>query len=90
MARERMVTRTVTSVNYNVMVVDNKTKTVENITVSIPSGDTLSEKARQKALTSAMPEGKLFVQVVSEHMENTLYGMPETEFIRLAKVLPNR
>ena len=90
MARERMVTRTVASVNYTIMVVDTETKTVENIVVSIASGDTMTEKARDKAIKEAIPDGKLFVQVVSQEITETLYGMSEQEFIRLAKVLPPR
>ena len=90
MARERMVTRTVASVNYNVMVVDTESKTVENITVVIPSGDTMTEKAREKAIKANIPTGKIFVQIVSEEITETLYGMSEQDFIRLAKVLPPR
>ena len=90
MARERMVTRTVASVNYTIMVVDSGSKTVENIVVSIASGDTMTDKARDKAIKEAIPAGKLFVQVVSEKITETLYGMSEQDFIRLAKVLPPR
>lgn len=90
MTRERMVTRTIASVNYTVMVVNTEGKTVENIVVSIASGDTMTDKARDKAIKEAIPEGKLFVQVVSQEITETLYGMSEQDFIRLAKVLPPR
>ena len=90
MARERMVTRTVASVNYTVMVVDTESKTVENIVVSIASGDTMTDKARDKALRKSIPVGKLFVQVVSQEITETLYGMSEQEFIKFARVLPPR
>ena len=90
MARERMITRTVFSTNYNVMVVNMESKSVESITVSIPSGDTLTDKAREKALKSLIPEGTLFVSITGETTTETLYGMTEQEFIRLAKVLPPR
>ena len=90
MARERMITRTVVSVNYEIMAVNMETKTVENITVSIPSGDTLTDKAREKAIKASIPEGKTFVSVLSETTTETLYGMSETDFIKLANVLPPR
>ena len=90
MARERMVTRTVVTVNYTVMVVDTGSNTVENVTVSIPSGDALTDKAKDKAIKASLPEGKLFVQVVSQTTTEVLYGMSESDFIRLAKVLPPR
>ena len=90
MARERMVTRTVFTTNYNVMVVNMESKSVESITVTIPSADAMTDKAREKAIKASIPDGKLFVQVVSQNTTEVLYGMPESEFIRLARVLPPR
>ena len=90
MARERMITRTVVSVNYDVMVVDMESKTVETITLSIPSGDTMTDKAREKAIKASIPEGKMFVSITAQSVTETLYGMSEVEFIKLAKVLPPR
>ena len=90
MARERMVTRTVFSTNYNVMVVNMESKSVESIAVTIPSGDTLTDKAREKAIRAMLPKGKMFVSITGETTSETLYGMTEAEFIRLARVLPPR
>ena len=90
MARERMITRTVFTTNYSVMVVNMESKSVENITIAIPSGDTLTDKAREKAIKAMLPEGKMFVSITGETTTETLYGMSEHEFIRLAKVLPPR
>ena len=90
MARERMVTRTVFSINYNVMVVNMKSKSVESISVTIPSADTMTDKAREKAIKAMIPEGKTFVTITGETTSETLYGMTEAEFIRLARVLPPR
>ena len=90
MARERMITRTVISTNYTVMVVNMESKSVESITIAIPSGDTLTDKAREKAIKSMLPDGKMFVSITGETTSETLYGMTEQEFIRLAKVLPPR
>jgi hypothetical protein len=90
MARERMVTRTVVSQELTIMTVNMESKTVENITVSLPSGDTLTEKAREKAIKAMLPENNTFVQVISSELKETLYGMTEQEFIRIAKVLPPR
>ena len=90
MARERMITRTVFTTNYTVMVVNMGSKSVENITIAIPSGDTLTDKAREKAIKAMLPEGKMFVSITGETTTETLYGMTEQEFIKLAKVLPPR
>lgn len=90
MARERLVTRTVFSTNYNVMVVNMESKSVESIAVTIPSADTMTDKAREKAIKAMIPEGKTFVTITGETTSETLYGMTEAEFIRLARVLPPR
>lgn len=90
MARERMVTRTVATVEYICMTVNTTTRQVEDITVSIPSGMTMTEKARQKAITAALPETNTLVQITSETVKEVLYGMTEDDFIKYAKVLPPR
>ena len=88
--RERMITRTVVATEYVCMVVDANSKTVENISVSIPSVEGMSKKHLEEAIRKAVPSDKLFVQTISERKVETLYGMTEQEFIRLAKVLPAR
>ena len=88
MAKKRMVTRTVFSINYNVMVVNMESKSVESITVTIPLADTMTDKEREKAIKAMIPEGKTFVTITGE--TTSLYGMTEAEFIRLARVLPPR
>ena len=90
MARERMVTRTVATAEYVCMTVNVNTRQVEDITVSIPSGMTMTEKARQKAISDALPETNTLVQITSETVKEILYGMTEDDFIKYAKVLPPR
>lgn len=85
-----MVTRTVNSTVFDCMVVDSNSKQVETIQVTISSADTMTDKALDKAIRNAAPTGKLFVQVTSSKQVETLYGMSEQEFIKLAKVLPPR
>ena len=90
MARERMITRTVTSVEYDVMTVDMGSKSVSMDKVSIPSGDTMTDKARDKTIKASLPEGHTFVQITCQTIKETLYGMSEADFIKYAKVLPPR
>ena len=90
MARERMITRTVTAVEYEVMTVDMNSKSVSMDKVTIPSGDTMTDKARDKAIKASLPEGHTFVQVTGQSITETLYGMSEQDFIKYAKVLPPR
>lgn len=88
--RERLVTRTITATEYTCMIVDAESKQVENITVSIPSVESMNSKTLDKEIRKAIPDGKLFVQAIDSKKVETLYGMTEQEFIRLAKVLPPR
>ena len=90
MARERMVTRTVTAVEYEIMTVDIESKSVSMDKVVIPSGDTMTDKAREKAIKASLPEGHTFVQITGQTVKETLYGMTEADFIKYAKVLPPR
>ena len=90
MARERMVTRTVTAVEYDVMTVDMESKSVSMDKVTIPSGDTMTDKIREKAIKASLPDGHTFVQITGQNIKETLYGMTEQDFIRHARVLPPR
>ena len=90
MARERMVTRTVVAVNYTVMVVNITDRSVHDLLITIPSGDILTDKAREKAIKERLTENQMFVSITGETTTETLYGMTEQEFIKLAKVLPPR
>ena len=90
MARIRMITRTVVSTVFDVMVVNQSTMKVEKISVSVASADSLSADKQVEAVKSNLPADYLFVQITGSHTEETLYGMTEEEFIRLAKVLPPR
>lgn len=88
--RERMVTRTVATGNYKVMAVNMDTLKVEDIVVKIPSFNTLSEKNLFTAIQNALPENYKYVMHEATGTEEVLYGMSESDFIKLAKILPPR
>ena len=90
MARERVITRTIVTTEYVCLTVNMDTKQVQEITVSIPSANTLTDKAREKAIKATLPPMNTFVQVMSEKEVEELYGMPEAEFMKYAKRIPNR
>ena len=90
MARERMVTRTIVSVEYTVLVVDMATLKAETIIVTIPSADTMTDKSRDKAIKESIPSGKTFTAVMDSKKVEELYGMTEVEFMKMAKKLPPR
>lgn len=90
MARIRMITRTVVSSVFSVMVVNQSTMQVESIEVSVPSAESMTDAKQIDAVKANLPDGYLFVQITAKREQETLYGMTEEEFIRLAKVLPPR
>ena len=90
MARERMVTRSVFVGVYDVMTVNMNTLQVETLKVEIASANSMKEKQLKDAIENAVPEGYKYVTHSASESKEVLYGMPEADFIRLAKVLPSR
>ena len=90
MARERMVTRTVNVSEVDVMTVNTVTAEVRTITVEIGGGLTL-EKDIMKAVKKTHETSTVkCVAITSVKQKEILYGMPESDFIKLAKILPPR
>ena len=90
MARMRMVTRTVSENTYTCMCVDVINAEIGNCDFIVGvtfDTDEAALKYFQKEYDT--PEFKV-VSVVNHTVKEILYGMPESDFIRLAKVLPAR
>jgi hypothetical protein len=89
MSRERMVTRTVETAKLTVMVCDTETATVSTEEYSISAS--IPEEKRISVLRKLYETDTIkIVSIVKTDIIETLYGMPEAEFIRLASVLPPR
>lgn len=90
MARLRMVTRNVSVVSFDVITVNMDTLQVENLTVDVPSADTLTEKQIVTLIQNSLSLNSKYVTHTAKERKEVLYGMPECDFIRHAKVLPPR
>ena len=90
MARIRMVTRTVDTTTCTAVAVNLKSMALENLTVTV-SGR-FSENADMLKHLQATKDTDTFkfVQVLTLEHKEVLYGMPEDEFLKHAKVLPPR
>ena len=89
MARERMVTRTVTQSTIEVMTVNVNTADVSIIPYKL--GGMYDESEVLKKLKKLFETDELkLVHVESIITEELLLGMPEEDFIRFATVLPPR
>lgn len=90
MARERMVTRTVVATEVDALCLNIETAEPFNKTV-ILSGTFKDKQAIEKAAKKAIDTDlEKCVTVVEYTEKETLYGMPEQQFIELAKVLSPR
>lgn len=90
MARERMVTRTVLTTELTVLCMDiEKAEVIEKtiiITGYTPADNKLLKIAQKRLDTDTLKA--TYIKNIVE--KETLYGMPETEFIKIAQVLPPR
>lgn len=90
MARERMVTRTVILNVAEVMTVNTNTAEISTVTVEI-GGGLSTDKDIMKAVKKAHETDEIkCVKLMGVSVKEVLYGMPESDFIRMAKVLPPR
>lgn len=89
MARERYVTRTVNVTTYSVMCLNIETAQPETREYKTTGKHTNSEMLKKLQKQHDTATLKL-VTIIGTTEEIVLYGMPETEFIKVAKVLPPR
>lgn len=90
MAREIMITRTITSTKANVMCLDVEAGEPFNETVEV-ARTYKDDEALLKAVKPLIETDTIkAVHVVDKEVVETLYGMPEQVFIMNAKVMPPR
>lgn len=90
MAREPMVTRTITTTKVNVMCLDIERGEPCNKSVVVPRTYKDNEKILKKVREVLETETLKPVHIVDKEEIETLYGMTEQEFIIHAEVLPPR
>lgn len=90
MARERMVTRTVSQTTAEVMTIDVTTAEVQIREYTIGGTYDSNEIILKKLQKLFQTDTFKLVNINSTTVENLLLGMSEDDFIRYAKVLPPR
>ena len=89
MKKEKMVTRTIVSTEYMVMCVDVSTAKVDNRSYIFPGArDDVKAIALVNDLYKETTDKAVAVMYANEF--ETLYGMPESVFMKYAEVLPPR
>lgn len=90
MARTPMITRTIQTTKANVLCLNIVEGEPFNQVVSLPR-TYKDEKSLMKQVELAInTESVKAVHVVDTMVEETLYGMPEADFIAVAKPLPRK
>lgn len=90
MARQPMVTRTIQTTHCNILCMDVAECEPVNIDVVLPRTYKDENAMLKAAKKVAETETIKCVQVVSHCVQETLYGMSESDFITHAKPLPPR
>lgn len=92
MARRPMVTRTITTTEVTMMCVNIETKAVENKTVTLPrtykDDSAITRFIEKEGITFG--ENLKPVTIVSKQEVNSLYGMYEEEFVKVAQKMEGR
>ena len=89
MSRERMVTRTVEEATISALIVHVAEQKTGNAVYRISA--TIGEENALKYIQKHFDTDSVkTVAILSYSVSQTLYGMPEADFIKLAKVLPPR
>ena len=89
MAREKLVTRTLTITSVEVMTVDITTATTGTARFDIV-GDHTFDTALKAVKELHETETTKIVTITDLVLNDYLYGMPESDFIKMAKILPPR
>ena len=89
MTKERIITRTIESNIFEVMVCD--TETAEVKTIEIRTGVLPASTNPERYLKKHYDTDTLKIcAVISHRTEAKLYGMPESLFMQYAEVMPSR
>lgn len=89
MARKRMVTRTAKETVFTVKAVNVETDEIKTVEVAVSA--MLPAKKQAQTVTEILRKsGLAYMKTVNAETRETLYGMPEEDFLRLAVKLPPR
>lgn len=90
MARTPMVTRTIRTNRVNVLCLDTEKCEPLNLQVVISARTTDPKKVMNEVKSVVDTDTITAVKIVDSEIIETLYGMPESDFIQYAKELPPR
>lgn len=90
MARTPMVTRTFETTEVKILAVELATEHTKTVEMVLPRTYKNSAAMLKQAKKIGETDGMKFVHIISSEVKETLYGMAEADFVRMAKPLPPR
>lgn len=90
MARQPMVTRTFQTTKVKILAVEVKTEQPKTVEMVLPRTYKDTTAMLKQAKKIGETDDLKLVHIIEHSVEETLYGMPEADFIRMAKPLPPR
>ena len=87
MSRQNQVTRTATTSLMQCKISKGEDCKIIDKVVKVPARVADDETKLKKAIISSLEPDEVFIRVVGRNDETHLYGMPETEFFKYAKIL---
>lgn len=90
MRKENLVTRTMKTTEVTFLCINLETTEPFNETISLPGTYKSDEAIEKRARELLNRDGVRMVALVTKKEKEALYGIPETEFLAHARVLPAR
>nr|DAG58205.1 MAG TPA: hypothetical protein [Caudoviricetes sp.] len=86
--RTRYVNRTITNIVATCNIYNTETKAIDEQKITLPSGVIVSKI--EKEISKQLPENSKLLEVVTTETVEATYRMPETQFIELATIVPQK
>lgn len=86
--RTRYINRTITNIVATCNIYNTETKEIDEQKIKLPSGVTASKI--EKEISKQLPETSKLLDVVTTETIEASYRMPESKFVELATVVPQK
>lgn len=86
--RTRYVNRTISNIVATCNIYNTETKAIDEQKITLPSGVTASKIEKQ--ISKQLPETSKLLEVVTTETVEATYRMPETQFVELATIVPQK
>lgn len=86
--RKRYVNRTISNIVATCNIYNTETKAIDEQKFTLPSG--VSASKIEKEISKQLPETSKLLEVVTTETVKASYCMPETKFVELATIVPQK